>query len=196
MLAGVLLATCSLGWQAPSALAATPMTAMVPAPAPGVVYPARRSNRVSIDVKNLLPYPVTRRASDIDCRDWSHTGNPSNIDGVQMAEAGRHTWTMEAGRLNAPRRWRLTGTGDPESGWKGSARLQLQHVLGFDDVLTLQVIGGDKEAIGRAACTSTFIAPTTVPASTGLPTYKKRDLYRLELLLFSDGSHIVMRACS
>lgn len=166
---------------------------MVPAPAPAVVCAERRSNRVDFSLENFLSSAVTLRASDIDCSDWSNTGNPSNIDGVQVPAAGRHTWTMERA-LAASRapQWRLTATGDAGADWKGRAWLYLGIV---GNIPRLVVQGGSDERIGAASCTSTSIAPTTEPASTGVPMYPTRPKNFYELLLFSDGRHIVMRAC-
>ena len=206
VLAAMLIAAGSLTWPAPAALAASPASvpavkpAIEPALAPWVTCPQRRSNRVSINVVNLLPYPVTLQSSDIDCEDWSFSGNPSNIDGVQVGAGGRHRWTMEAARIGAGdrlRRWRVAATGGAEAGWTGSARLKLTRVSTFDNVFNFKLVGGKRETIGGRAfsCTSAIIAPTTDPPSTGLPSYTTRDINRLELVLFSDGSNIVMLAC-
>ena len=194
LLTGALLATCSLYWQAPSALAATDVPAIVPAPAPSLVCAERRSNRVDFSVKNFLTSPVSLGASDINCSEWSNTGNPSNIDGVQVPAGGRHTWTMELGRqLSA--RWRLNVSGGTDSRWTGSAPLRMDvpltsRAFTFD----LWVVGGTRQQIGQAICTSKRIAPTSEPASTGLPTFQQRP-DRPRLLILSDGSHVVVRVC-
>ena len=195
VMAGGLLATCSLSWTAPSVLAVTPVPTVVPAPAPGVVCPERRSNRVDFSVENFLSSPVALRASDINCSDWSNTGNPSNIDGVQVPAAGRHTWTMELGRARLAR-WSLNVEGGTQAPWTVSAPLRLNLIpreIGND--VTLGVVGGTNQRIGQAICYSKRIAPTSEPASTSLPTFEQR-MNAPRLLIYSDGSHIVVSACS
>jgi hypothetical protein len=193
VMAGGLLATCSLSWTAPSVLAVTPVPTVVPAPAPGVVCPERRSNRVDFSVENFLSSPVALRASDINCSDWSNTGNPSNIDGVQVPAAGRHTWTMELGRGRIAR-WRLNVEGGTQAPWTGSAPLML-HLIPYSYDVVTYVMGGTIQRIGQAICSSKRIAPTSEPASTSLPTFQQR-MNEPRLLIYSDGSHIVVSVCS
>lgn len=190
----MLLAAGSIVWPAPAARAAIPaaaiVPALVPAPAPGEICRERSSYRATYLVKNLLTDPITLRASDFSCAKWSGTGNPSNINGVQVAPAGRHVWHLDQvfdGRTAD--RWLLTVTGGPQADWTGEASL-----VGGSS--RLNVVGAQPARIGEARCTSAFLAPTTEPASTDVPTYPTRSgIARPDLLFFSDGSHIVVRAC-
>lgn len=69
----------------------------------GVVCPEYRSFTVSESVRNLTENELVLAVKNLDCWDWSNTGNPSQITGRVLDSGEKATYLMEQARNTTAR---------------------------------------------------------------------------------------------
>lgn len=164
--------------------------------AKGKVCPEQRSRNIEILVQNLLATPVTLHAANVNCNEWSSTGNPTNINGVRLdSTAGGpgdqgYVWSLERNASRAPT-WTLSIDGGDSGTGLGNVTLTLAKAMGYSPPRMLKVVGGNQTRVGDATCFTRRLNFTKAKKTEDLPPPGKA----LRVQIYSDGTRIVVRAC-
>lgn len=180
---------------------ASPSLAAADQLAPRKVCTQKRSRQLTIRVQNLLPTPVTLTASGVNCDDWSYTGNPTNINGTEIAPAtpdvlgwGGYLWRNELAYSSRRDPFTLSVDGGEFGTGLGNVSLRLSWTADHDNRTFVKIIGGTEERIGREQCFTRRLNFTKAPRTTEFPPARTSGSPAL-LQIYSDGSRIVVRSC-
>ena len=172
-------------------------SASMPLPAKAKVCPEKASRRAIFYVQNLLSTPVILTTANVDCDSWSNTGNPTNINGLQLAPLGHvanlaweEGYRWELAWVPGRATWSLGIDGGEFGTGMGQVSLEWVRRPNRSQVV-LKVVGGGETGEGRQACYSRRLNFTNAPRTKYFPPPQNHP----QIQIYSDGERIVVRTC-